>query len=175
MGLLDRFKKQGEENKPEKKLEKKPETKGKVANVKNKKPETRSFDPSLVPSVGKESEQKKETSAKEKEAVKGTPKKLKSNDTKDAYRVLVRPIITEKANSLGVLGQYVFEVYPSANKVEIRKAIKALYGVNAINVRIINIRGRQVQYGRHSGTTKYWKKAVVSLKAGEKIEIFEGV
>ncbi|MFA6271832.1 MAG: 50S ribosomal protein L23 [Patescibacteria group bacterium] len=173
MGILDRFKKQDDIKSPEKKLEKKPEKQGKVDSTKKKKVDERSFDPSLVPAVGKEVVQKKDSSTKE--VTKSAPKKVKKEDTKDAYKVLVRPIITEKANSLGANGQYVFEVYPSANKIEIKKAIKSLYGVTAIKVRIINHRGKNVQYGRHSGTTKYWKKAIVSLKAGEKIEIFEGV
>ncbi|MFA6525285.1 MAG: 50S ribosomal protein L23 [Patescibacteria group bacterium] len=173
MGILDRFKKQDDVKSPEKKLEKKPEKQGKIDGTKKKKAEVRSFDPSLVPAVGKEAVQKKESVAKD--AVKNAPKKVKKEDTKDAYKVLVRPIVTEKANSLGANGQYVFEVYPSANKVEIKKAIMSLYGVTAVKVRIINHRGKNVQYGSHSGTTKYWKKAIVSLKAGEKIEIFEGV
>jgi large subunit ribosomal protein L23 len=173
MGILDRFKKQDEVNSPEKKLENKPGVKGKDVVAKKKKTSERSFDPSLVPSVGKETVQKKDSATKE--TVKATAKKVQREDTKDAYKVLVRPIITEKANSLGANGQYVFEVFPGANKVEIKKAIRNLYGVTVVKVRIINHRGKRVQYGRHSGATKYWKKAIVSLKAGEKIEIFEGV
>lgn len=176
MGLLDRFKKQSDTKKPEKDVKKAPAKKGKVDSAKKKKkPETRSFDPSLVPSAGKETASKKDSSKSKKEAVKTAPKKAKKEDTKNAYRVLIRPIITEKASNLGVNGQYVFEVAPDANKVEIKKAIQNLYGVTAIKVRVMNQKARKVQYGRNTGTTKYWKKAIVNLKSGDKIEIHEGV
>lgn len=174
MGILDRFKKQEEEVKsPEKRPEKKNENKPGSSSVKKGKTHERSFDPSLVPAGGKETVQKKDSTIKE--TAKNVSKKVQREDTKDAYKVLVRPIITEKANVLGAGGQYVFEVFPSANKVEVKKAIRNLYGVTVVKVRIINNRGKRVQYGRHSGSTKYWKKAIVSLKPGDKIEIFEGV
>jgi large subunit ribosomal protein L23 len=176
MGLLDKFKKKSDTKKPEKVAEKKPAKKGKVDVAKRKKTETRSFDPSLVPSAGKETASKtsKKDSSK-KETSKVSQKKVKKEDTKNAYRVLVRPIITEKASSLGVNSQYVFEVAPNSNKVEIKKAIQNLYGVTAVKVRIMNQKPRKVQYGKNTGTTKFWKKAIISLKPGEKIEIHEGV
>ena len=173
MGLLNRFKKQGDANEPEKEIKKKPEEKkGKVDSEQQKKSETRSFDPSLVPGAGKEATPKKDS---KKETVKSATKKVKKENTKDAYKVLIRPIITEKASSLGVNGQYVFEVASNANKVEIKKAIQSLYGVTAVGIRVMNQRGRKVQYGRHSGTTKSWKKAIISLKPGDKIEVHEGI
>lgn len=173
MGLLDRFKKSDKEKKPEKGSEKKAAKQVKVDATKKKKPETRSFDPSLVPSAGKETVTKKDSS--KKETVKTTSKKVKKEDTKNAYCVLIRPIITEKASSLGANGQYVFEVAPDTNKIEIKKAIQSLYGVAPVKVRIINQKARKVQYGRTSGTTKYWKKAIVNLRPGDKIEIHEGI
>lgn len=93
----------------------------------------------------------------------------------NAYKVLVRPLITEKAADLGALNQYVFEVYKDANKIEIKKAIKDIYGVVPVKVRIVSVGGKSRKFGRVMGKTKSWKKAIVTLKQGEKIEIYEGV
>jgi len=166
MGLFDRFKKK-EEKEPRKK-EKAP-SKGKIGKEK-KKGETRDFDPSKVPS-GKGVKEKlpQKPSGKEK------AKKAKKEDTGDAYRILVKPLLTEKATDLGAYGQYIFAVAPQVNKPEIKKAIHDLYGVNVVKINVINQRGRTVQYGRSTGQTKHWKKAIVTLKPGEKIEIYEGV
>jgi large subunit ribosomal protein L23 len=73
------------------------------------------------------------------------------------------------------LGKYVFAVSPKANKVEIKKAIRTIYNVDPIKINILNLSGRSVRYGRTSGRTKNWKKAVITLKKGDKIEIYEGV
>ena len=88
-------------------------------------------------------------------------------------RVLIRPLITEKATNLSAIGKYLFEVAPKANKADIKKAIKFLYKVNPIKVNIIKVRGKKVRYGKARGKTKNWKKAIVTLKKGEKIEFTE--
>ncbi len=98
-------------------------------------------------------------------------KPLKS-DTKNAYKVLLKPLITEKATSTGT---YYFAVAGRTNKQEIKKAIKALYGVDPVRVNIVNFGGKAVRWGRQSGQTKAWKKAIIYLKAGQTIEVFEGV
>ncbi|MFH1171756.1 MAG: 50S ribosomal protein L23 [bacterium] len=90
-----------------------------------------------------------------------------------AARTFVRPIITEK--SVQKDSTYVFEVHPSVNKPGIQRAMVELYGVHPVHVRIQNRRGKQVRYGRHTGRTKNWKKAIVVLKQGETITITEGV
>lgn len=92
-----------------------------------------------------------------------------------SYRVLIKPLVTEKAAELGVLNKYVFEIAPSMNKIEVKKAILSVYGIEPISVNIINMLGKAVRYGRASGTTKDWKKAIVTLKAGDKIEVYHGV
>jgi large subunit ribosomal protein L23 len=71
--------------------------------------------------------------------------------------------------------QYIFQVAPGTNRVEVRKAIRKLYGVDPIKVNIINVRGKKIRYGRSEGQTKAWKKAVITLAAGQKIEIQEGL
>ena len=68
-----------------------------------------------------------------------------------------------------------FAVSFSATKNEIKKAVRSLYGVEPTAVNIINMRGRDVRYGRNKGRTKSWKKAIVTLKQGETIQVYEGV
>ncbi|PLX26362.1 50S ribosomal protein L23 [Candidatus Parcubacteria bacterium] len=92
-----------------------------------------------------------------------------------AYRVLIRPIISEKATIGASQNKYVFEVYTDANKVEIKKAVLEIYGVMPESVNIINHRGKSVRFGRKFGRTKDVKKAVVTLKKGDNIKLYEGI
>ncbi|OGF21044.1 50S ribosomal protein L23 [Candidatus Falkowbacteria bacterium RIFOXYB2_FULL_38_15] len=84
-------------------------------------------------------------------------------------------MITEKASFLGKYGQYVFEVKNTANKIEIAKAIEKVYGVKPLKVNIMEVRGKNVRYGKTMGKTKRRKKAIVTLPKEAKIEIYEGV
>jgi len=102
-------------------------------------------------------------------------KKVKLIKYKDAYKVLIKPVVSEKATYLSSQNSYVFEVAPNMNKVEIMKAIQYVYGVKPVKVNIINVVGRYVRYGRVTGRTKAWKKAIITLKPGESIQIYEGV
>lgn len=111
--------------------------------------------------------------AKSAEGVKKTA--VKNQDTKNAYRILVKPLITEKGTHLVGQNKYLFEVAGRANKIEIKKAIKAVYGVSPIDVNIINVSGKKVSYRRISGRTSDRKKAIVTLPKGQSIEIYEGV
>lgn len=92
-----------------------------------------------------------------------------------SHRALVKPIVSEKAAALGALRQYVFAVQPQMNKVEIAKVVNALYGVSPVAVNIVNVRGKRVRTGRTQGVRKSWKKAIVTLKEGETIEVYQGV
>ena len=105
-------------------------------------------------------------------ATKAQPKK---DDTGDAYKVLIKPLVTEKGSSLRMNSQYIFAVSPQTNKVEIRKAFQKVYDIKPVKVNIINVRGKYVRYGKTEGSTKNWKKAVITLPAGKKIEIQEGL
>jgi len=86
-------------------------------------------------------------------------------------KILIRPIITEKATFLTRENKYIFAVAPTANKLEIFKAIEQTYKIKPIDVNIINVKGKLVRYGRTSGYTKKWKKAIVTLKPGDKIDL----
>jgi len=101
--------------------------------------------------------------------------KEKSKNTKDAYRYIIRPLVTEKGTYLNSENKYIFEVAPRANKITVKKAIWNIYGVWPEKVNIIKVRGKKVRYGRVRGVTKNWKKAVVALKEGETISVYEGV
>ncbi len=91
------------------------------------------------------------------------------------YQVLRRPLITEKNSQLQILGKYVFEVADEANKNQVRHAVEKTFKVGVISVNIISVPGKQRRLGRHQVLTSPWKKAIVTLKPGEKIELFEGV
>lgn len=112
---------------------------------------------------------------KEKAEPKAKKAKVLKEDTGNAYQVLIKPLVTEKGSLIGMYNQYIFQVAPGANRVEVRKAIRKLYGVDPIKVNIINVRGKEIRYGRTEGRTKAWKKAIITLAAGQKIEIQEGL
>lgn len=101
--------------------------------------------------------------------------KIKSKFQIDVNSVLIKPLITEKISDGAALGKYAFMVAPASNKLSIKKAVSNLYGVEVLNVRVINSIGKSVRYGRTFGKRKDWKKAIVTLAPGEKIEIYEGV
>jgi large subunit ribosomal protein L23 len=103
------------------------------------------------------------------------PIQLKEN-TGRAHRVLKQYHLSEKTNQLSSIGRYVFVVDNKANKIEVKKAVESVYDVHVTSVNIVNIKGKFRAYGRTSGMTSSWKKAIVTLKAGEKISgLAEGV
>lgn len=88
--------------------------------------------------------------------------------------ILLRPIVTEKSMSGTSNNKYSFEVDPRTNKIEIKKAVKTAYKVDAIRINIINKDGKIKNYrGRGVGKTKNWKKAIITVKGGQKIAGFE--
>ncbi len=87
-----------------------------------------------------------------------------------AYQLLKTPHVTEKATSLASKNQYVFKVWPRANKVEIRKAVEDVFGVDVVSVKIINVIEKRRRLGRIEGFKSGYKKAIVRLKEGQKIE-----
>ncbi len=92
-----------------------------------------------------------------------------------AYRQLIKPLITEKATNLAAENKYVFVVDKNTNKIEIAKAVEAIYGVKPSSVNLINVAGKKVTRGRISGQRKNWKKAIITLPKGQTIKIYEGV
>ena len=95
----------------------------------------------------------------------------------EPQQLIRRPLITEKATRLKEASNTIcFEVAPGANKLQIARAVTALFGVKVAEVRVANRRGKWKRMGRYIGRRKDWKKAYVKLAPGEKsIEFFEGV
>ncbi|NCF75113.1 MAG: 50S ribosomal protein L23 [Xanthomonadaceae bacterium] len=149
--------------------------------IKGESKEDKKSERDIKKEVKKGEKGKKKDIKKIREEKKAVKKEIKARDVKKekikgiAYRILVRPLITEKITSLGVFNQYVFAVSTKANKIDIKKAIQEVYGIKPISVNIINMRGRKVRSGKVSGETKKWKKAIITLKKGEKIEVYKGV
>ncbi len=99
------------------------------------------------------------------------PVKPKTKISAIAYRVLKEPHVTEKATDLVKHNQYVFKIWPRTNKIEVKKAVEDLYGVEVKGVKIIRVPRKRRRLGRIQGWRKGYKKAIVKLKEGEKIEV----
>jgi len=91
------------------------------------------------------------------------------------YEIVRRPLITEKATIMKERNKYAFEVMNEANKRQIKEAVEAAFKVNVVKVTVMNVPGKMRRIGRQPTLTQAWKKAVVTLAPGEKIEFFEGV
>ncbi len=156
MAFLDRFRKKEEKKKLEKLAEK--TTVKSLASKKSAKEKAIK----KVPLTGEDKEKK-------------AGKKAIKSKFKGGYGVLIKPLITEKISEAASLRKYAFMVSSDANKPTVKKSVEALYGVKVQNVRIINVIGKKVRYGRSFGKRKDWKKAIITLAPGEKIEIYEGV
>lgn len=93
-----------------------------------------------------------------------------------AQDIILRPIITEESMKGNAMKKFTFKVAKDANKIEIAKAIEELFGVQVKKVNTMNVRGQLRHYGRFSGYTPSWKKAIVTLTEDPKtIEFFEGM
>ena len=89
------------------------------------------------------------------------------------HQIIIRPIVTEKSDDLRVeCNQYQFEVAPKANKIEIRKAVEMVFGVRVQQVRTMVVRASKRRVGQHHGYTKSWKKAIVSLRGSDTIDLY---
>lgn len=90
--------------------------------------------------------------------------------------IIIKPVITEKSMDELQNGKYTFKVAKNSNKIEIKKAVEALFGVEVAKVNTLNVNGKAKRVGRFEGRTSDWKKAVVTLTEDSKtIEFFEGM
>ena len=92
----------------------------------------------------------------------------------EAEKIIIRPIISEKSYSQIDHQRYTFEVHPDAHKTAIAQAVHELFGVRVTGVCTMNVRAKPKRRGFHRGHSRSWKKAVVQLAPGDKIEFFEG-
>jgi large subunit ribosomal protein L23 len=94
------------------------------------------------------------------------------------WNTIVRPVVSEKSTVLGEEGKYIFEVAPEANKIQIKAAVEQAFANKKIQVTAVNIvhvPGKVRRRGRSVGKTRSWKKAIVTLRAGQRLDLFEGV
>lgn len=93
----------------------------------------------------------------------------------ELQQVLVKPLITEKSTLLQEEGKYVFHIAPKANKVQVREAVEKSFGVVVVDVNICRVRGKLKRYGPRLSRTPDTKKAIVTLRAGDRIQLIEGL
>jgi large subunit ribosomal protein L23 len=94
----------------------------------------------------------------------------------EAYHVIKRALITEKsAIAKDETNKYTLEVDPRANKIEIATAVEKLFKVKVLNVHVLNVGGKKKRIGKIVGRKRSWKKAIVTLLPGSRIEVYEGV
>jgi len=120
--------------------------------------------------AGKKPAVKTETKKTESVVEKAPASKVKSVGF--AYEAIKEPRISEKATYLAEKNQYIFEVSPNYNKNEIAKSVEGIYGVNVLSVNIIKIPAKKRRMGKTQGYRKAFKKAIIKIKDGQKIEIF---
>ena len=93
----------------------------------------------------------------------------------DRYQILKKPLITEKSTKMLAEGNWVaFQVHPRANKIKIKETVEKIFNVKVTKVNTLVVPGKYRRFGRTIGHTKPWKKAMLRLKEGDKIELFEG-
>src|SRR6516162_1038447 len=93
----------------------------------------------------------------------------------DATQVIIRPVISEKSFALAEAGKYTFRVHDQAHKTQIRQAVEALFEVNVLEVRTSSVKSKPKRRGHTSGRSRQWKKAVVQVRPGQTIPIFQGL
>ena len=92
----------------------------------------------------------------------------------DARHVIIEPVISEKSSALMADGKYTFRVHDRAHKTQIAQAVEEIFDVHVRQVRTAKVRSKPKRRGLHSGRSLSWKKAIVKLAPGERIELFEG-
>lgn len=94
---------------------------------------------------------------------------------KNARDILVKPIVSERSVAQMEENKYTFKTDKRANKIEIKRAVEEVFNVNVVEVKTMIVKGKVKRMGRYQGKTPDWKKAIVTLQAGDKIEMFDGM
>jgi large subunit ribosomal protein L23 len=92
----------------------------------------------------------------------------------ESRQVIIRPVVSEKSYALMSEGKYTFRIHERAHKTQVRHAVEEIFGVHVVSVRVARVRAKPKRRGLDSGTSRAWKKAIVQLAPGERIELFEG-
>jgi large subunit ribosomal protein L23 len=91
-------------------------------------------------------------------------------------QVIIRPVVSEKSYVLSAADRYTFRVHPDAHKTHIRQAVEALFDVHVVEVRTLSVKSKPKRRGNTAqGRTRTWKKAIVQIRSGESIPIFQGL
>jgi large subunit ribosomal protein L23 len=90
-------------------------------------------------------------------------------------QILIRPVVSEKSYVLAATDKYTFRVHPDAHKTQIRQAVEELFDVHVVDVRTAHVKSKPKRRGYTSGRTRQWKKAIVQVRHGESIPIFQGL
>jgi large subunit ribosomal protein L23 len=90
-------------------------------------------------------------------------------------QVIIRPVVSEKSFVLAELGKYTFRVHQKAHKTQVRQAIEQLFDVKVVDVRTVSMKSKPKRRGYTSGRTRQWKKAIVQVREGDTIPIFQGL
>jgi large subunit ribosomal protein L23 len=93
----------------------------------------------------------------------------------DHSQVIIRPVVSEKSYVLSAAHKYTFRVHPDAHKTQIRQAIESLFDVHVVEVRTVNVKSKPKRRGVSRGRTRSWKKAIVQVREGQSIPIFQGL
>ena len=93
----------------------------------------------------------------------------------DPSQVIIRPVVSEKSYVLADAGKYTFRVHDKAHKTQIRQAVEHMFDVKVTDVRTISVKSKPKRRGQTAGRTRSWKKAIVQVRAGESIPIFQGL
>ncbi len=144
-----------------------------------KKPEEKGAKKSVAAQVKKASDAKSEVKADKKAVPAKKAEKKKDAVTKTYSRLatstILGPVVTEKAAQLADRDVLVFYVHPEANRIAVRQAFRELYKVTPVKINIIRMKGKRVRFGRIRGQRSGYKKALVFLPKGTKVDVFEGV
>lgn len=124
-----------------------------------------------LPKAAPKADATKEAKKEKKEAKKGA---LAKDLGGESYRIIVKPLFTEKSAMLEASGKYTFLVSTKATKVSVAQAVRDLYGIKPTSVRMVVSKGKLVRFGRSIGREKDEKKAIVSLPKGQTISLVEG-
>ena len=93
----------------------------------------------------------------------------------DASQVIIRPVVSEKSYVLATADRYTFRVHADAHKTQIKQAVEQLFDVNVVEVRTLSVKSKPKRRGYTSGRTRSWKKAIVQVRPGQSIPIFQGL
>ena len=164
MGLFDRFKR--------KSTQLPADTKPTSAGNKTIKATAKSDKTSVA--QNKTDQTNLEVISQKKNKIKTVQKQEKTYlEEKQAGKILIKPLITEKATNLGQINKYAFMVSRQATRNDIKRAIEEVYHFSPIKINTLNYKGTQIRYRRQVGRTKKWKKAIVTLAKGDRIELYE--